>query len=168
MSSTCSIWLGFQRLLLPLLWLGSEISRHRISRYSAARLYSDAFEQRLDVVHLPIIIWNDLVSKSKRDCNRIQGSDPAGCPGRDFARHILFSHRAGEEKARVDKGTMSTLPTIIFNYQHHALAGRLVYLKGDLYFVDRVRSQGGDHGGELQITIYRTSEIEDVQITEHQ
>jgi len=79
-----------------------------------------------------------------------------------------FSHRAGEEKARVDKGTMSTLPTIIFNYQHHALAGRLVYLKGDLYFVDRVRSQGGDHGGELQITIYRTSEIEDVQITEHQ
>ena len=80
----------------------------------------------------------------------------------------FLSHSAGEEKARIDNGTESTLPTMTFNYQHHALAGRLVYLKGDLYFVDRVRAQGGDHGGELQTTIYRTSEIEDVQITEHQ
>src|SRR5260370_41688278 len=47
-----------------------------------------------------------------------------------------------------------------FNYQHRALTGRLVYLKGDLYFIDRVRAQGSDDGGRLQTTIYRTSEIE--------
>jgi hypothetical protein len=79
-----------------------------------------------------------------------------------------LSSSAGEQKARIDEGTKTTLPTMTFNYQHRALTGRLVYLKGDLYFVDRVRAQGSDDGGGLQITIYRTSEIDDVQMTEHQ
>lgn len=81
---------------------------------------------------------------------------------------FFLSSSAGQEKARIDKGNMSTLPTMTFNYQQRALTGRLVYLKGDLYFIDRVRAQGSEDSSGLQVTIYRTSEINDIRITEHQ
>src|ERR1035437_148181 len=78
----------------------------------------------------------------------------------------FVSRSAGEQKARTDKGDMSTLPAITFNLQKQSLVGKLLYMKRELYFVDRVRSQGDEKPGQLQLSVYKASEIENVKIVE--
>lgn len=80
----------------------------------------------------------------------------------------FVSRSAGEERARVDKGDTSTLPAITFKFQKQAFVGKLVFMKGELYFVDRVRPQGNETPAQLQLSIYKSSEVEDVKIVEHQ
>jgi hypothetical protein len=80
----------------------------------------------------------------------------------------FISRSAGEQKARIDKGDLSTLPAITFTLQKQPLVGKLLYMKGELYFVDRVRPQGDEKPGQLQLSLYKASEIEDVKIVEHQ
>ena len=80
----------------------------------------------------------------------------------------FVSRSAGEQKARIDKGDLSTLPAITFKLQKQPLVGKLLYMKGELYFVDRVRPQGDENQGQLQLSVYKASEIEDVKVSEHQ
>jgi hypothetical protein len=81
----------------------------------------------------------------------------------------LLSRSAGENAARIDQGDQSTLPDITFTSAKQGdLRGRLVFAKGDQYFVHRSRLLGEDKGGELQLSVYKASEIQGVLITEHQ
>ena len=80
----------------------------------------------------------------------------------------LISRSAGERAARIDKGDHSTLPDITFSLGKRALIGKLLFVKGDAYFVHRLRHLGDESGGELQLSVCKASEIQDVEITEHQ
>ena len=79
-----------------------------------------------------------------------------------------LSRSAGEDAARIDMGDKSTLPDITFTVAKQDWRGRLVFLKGDVYFVHRARRLDEDKGGELQLSVYKASEIQGVLITEHQ
>ena len=80
----------------------------------------------------------------------------------------LISRSAGEQKARVDAGSMSTLPAVTFTFQKRSLIGKLLYMKGDIYFIHRVRSLGGEDGGNIELSAYKASEIEEVKIVSHE
>jgi hypothetical protein len=80
----------------------------------------------------------------------------------------LISRSAGEQKARIDAGSASTLPAMTFTFQKRSLVGKLLYLKGDLYFIHRVRPSGGEDDGNIELSAYKASEIEDVRIVGHE
>jgi hypothetical protein len=80
----------------------------------------------------------------------------------------LISRSAGEQKARIDAGSASTLPAVTFTFQKRSLIGKLLYMKGDLCFIHRVRPFGGEEGGNIELSAYRASEIEDVKIVGHE
>lgn len=80
----------------------------------------------------------------------------------------LISRSAGEEAARIDKGDKSTLPDITFVVGKQQLIGKLLYIHGDAYFVHRVRKQGQETGGEMQLSVYKGSQMDEVTITEHE
>lgn len=80
----------------------------------------------------------------------------------------LISRSAGEQRARVDAGPTSTLPAITFTFQKRSWVGKLLYMKGDLYFVHHVRPLGGEDTGNIELSTYKTSEIDDVKIVGHE
>ena len=41
-------------------------------------------------------------------------------------------------------------------------------MKGDIYFIHRVRSLGGEDGGNIELSAYKASEIEEVKIVSHE
>ena len=79
----------------------------------------------------------------------------------------LLSRSAGERTARTDKGDKSTLPDITFAIGKQQLVGKLLYIRGDSYFIHRVRRQAEESGGELQLSVYRSSQMDEVKVTEH-
>jgi hypothetical protein len=80
----------------------------------------------------------------------------------------FVSRSAGQQKAKVDAGLMSTLPGVTFTFERRPFIGKLLYVKGDSYFIHRVRPLGQETGGVLQLSAYKASEIGDVKITEHE
>jgi hypothetical protein len=80
----------------------------------------------------------------------------------------VMSRSAGERRARVDSGSKSTLPAITFTIQKRPLVGKLLYIKGDLYFVHRARPVGSDDNANIELSAYKASEMEDVKIVGHE
>jgi len=52
-------------------------------------------------------------------------------------------------------------------FANRPLIGKLLYVKGDSYFIHHVRPVGEEAGGELQLSAFKASEIEDIKIAEH-
>lgn len=80
----------------------------------------------------------------------------------------LISRTAGERKAKLDAGSVSTLPAVTFMFQKRPHIGKLLYIKGDIYFIHRVRPSGREDGGSLELSAYKASEVEDVKIIGHE
>lgn len=80
----------------------------------------------------------------------------------------IVSRSAGESKARTDKGDHSSLPGITFSVQKRRYVGKLLYLKGDTYFIDRVRPLGEEGQMNLKLSVYKAADLSDVKVIEHQ
>lgn len=88
-----------------------------------------------------------------------------------------ISRRAGEEKARLDKGNESTLPAITFTYKASRLQyhGKLLAFRAGTYFVHGVELIPGQHaitadpfeGSALELSLLRAEDLTDVMIIEH-
>jgi hypothetical protein len=88
-----------------------------------------------------------------------------------------ISRRAGEERARLDKGNESTLPAITFTYKASKLQyhGRVLAFRTGTYFVHGVELIPGQdrkainpfEGSALELSLLRAEDITDVTIIEH-
>ena len=80
---------------------------------------------------------------------------------------------AGLERASIDQGPNTKLPNIVFKQAGASMVGKLVYLKGDTYFIhdvrpDRdVRPVSNEPESLHQLSILKASELSDVKVIEH-
>lgn len=80
----------------------------------------------------------------------------------------FVSRAAGEAQAKIDKGKETTLPDITFKTKTGDFHGKLVFLKSDRYFVHGVGKIGGNAPSELELSVYRSEEVSEVKIAEHE
>lgn len=83
----------------------------------------------------------------------------------------LVSRSAGIQQAQIDKDpTFSRLPVITFaSKEGKRYFGKLLYLKGEMYFIREVRdidSADKDSGAsDISLSIYRAEDLRDVKVT---
>jgi hypothetical protein len=84
------------------------------------------------------------------------------------------SQIAGADRASLDQGNNTSLQSLSFKYAGVYRIGRLVYLKGDTYFIhnvhtlDNVASHRGEPPALPQISIFKASELSDVRVVENE
>lgn len=80
----------------------------------------------------------------------------------------FISRNAGLERARLDTSDETRLPAIVFTDGTCTYHGKLLLLKGETYFINGVAPIGTGNqcpvSGNLQISIYRASELSEVKI----
>lgn len=87
----------------------------------------------------------------------------------------LVSRHSGEVRAKLDKSDKSTLPAITFQMHGCYYHGKLLFLNGDTYFIHGVnhipildpKSVCQEKGGELELSVYRAADLNEVKIIEH-
>ncbi len=90
----------------------------------------------------------------------------------------FIARYAGENRARLDKGADSSLPSIVFKLKEESgcgqsgpaplgCHGKLLLLRNGIYFLDGVAPIPNQPISNLQILIYRAEDLREVRITEH-
>ncbi len=76
----------------------------------------------------------------------------------------LISRKAGMNRANLDRGNGSTLPTINFTAKGGPCTGQLLFLKNGMYYIHN--AQGQNKPTVQEVSIFRAEDVRDVTLIE--